>query len=105
MEDNMDGDDLFELIFAEIKYTGEYPDEHLAIVDLIESNFADTQSGLQGDSWIWIMDGGERVKIDTFSSMRHQVKSRKDGPHVQKVINVLRAKYEVVALDEPERVW
>jgi hypothetical protein len=51
------------------------------------------------------MDGGERVKIDTFSSMRHQVKSRKDGPHVQKVINVLRAKYEVVALDEPERVW
>lgn len=93
------------MIFAEVKYPGDHWGEHARMVILIEGFFSDTRSGLQGDSWIWIMDGDEKVAIDTFSSMKHQVKSNTAGPHVQKVIDALRTKYDVEVFDEPVGVW
>lgn len=65
-------------------------------------NFSRVDSGHQGDSWIWILDGGEKVAVDTFTSMQHQVKSAAPGPHVQKVIDALRLKYPMHVYDPPE---
>ncbi|MDT8320269.1 MAG: hypothetical protein RQ826_07050 [Xanthomonadales bacterium] len=57
------------MIFAEFQYPCRYADVHDELLALVRKRFAEVQSGLQGDSWIWIMDGGEKVVIDTFSFM------------------------------------
>lgn len=49
-----------------------------------------------------MLDGAERVAIDTFSSMKHQVKSHKAGLHVQEVINALLKKYNLHIYEKPE---
>jgi hypothetical protein len=49
-----------------------------------------------------VLDGAERVAIDTFSSMKHQVKSHKAGLHVQEVINALLKKYNLHIYEKPE---
>lgn len=90
------------MIFAEMKYPEHYEDFHNELLAFVRTRFADVESGLQGDSWIWIMDGGEKVALDTFSSMKHQVKSSKPGPHVEKVIDALKEKYEITIYGEPE---
>jgi len=93
------------MIFAEIDYPESYAEMHSAIVRLMEGRFSRVQSGLQGDSWIWIAGASEKVSIDTFSSMKHQVKSRAAGPHVVKVIDALRAKFDVRVFDVPISEW
>lgn len=90
------------MIFAEMEYQHHYSDFHAELLAFVEQRFSQVQSGHQGDSWIWILDGGEKVAIDTFSSMKHQVKSAKAGPHVQRVIETLLLKYEVVVYEAPE---
>ncbi|CAN5198974.1 hypothetical protein BH10PSE13_BH10PSE13_21740 [soil metagenome] len=101
----MENDDLSQMVFAKINYSGNYFDEHAKVVTLIESFFSDVNSGLQSDSWIWIMDGDEKVAIDTFTSIKHQVKSYTAGLHVQKVIDALHTKYDVEVFDEPVGEW
>lgn len=91
------------MIFAEMEYQEDYPDFHSELLVFVGKHFAKVKSGLQGDSWIWIEDGEERVVIDTFTSMKHQIKSRKAGLHVGKVIKILLLKYKVRVYDEPER--
>lgn len=90
------------MIFAELAYPGSYGDVHDELLALIRSRFSEVQSGHQGDSWIWILDGGEKVALDTFSSMKHQVRSSKPGPHVDAVISALRERYVVRVYAEPE---
>ena len=58
---------------------------------------------LQGDSWIWIFEGEEKVAIDTFSSMKHQVKTEfPNGTLVRSVLEALSSKYDVTVFDNPE---
>lgn len=83
------------MVFAELDYAAHYSRVHPELRALLESIFENVQSGLQGDSWFWILDGGERVEVDTFSSMTHQIKSARPGPHVQKVIQALARKYRL----------
>lgn len=90
------------MIFAELKYPDRYEDFHDELLAFLRRMYADVESGLQGDSWIWIVDKGEKVALDTFSSMKHQVKSPKAGPHVDKVIDALKERYEITIYDEPE---
>lgn len=90
------------MIFAELRYPDRYEDFHDELLAFFRTRFADIESGLQGDSWIWITDGGEKVALDTFSSMKHQVKSPKPGPHVEKVIDALKEKYEITIYGAPE---
>jgi hypothetical protein len=90
------------MIFAEMEYQKDYCDFHAELLAFIDAHFSQVQSGLQGDSWIWILDGDEKVAIDTFSSMKHQIKSPKAGQHVQKVIETLLLKYKVTVYEEPE---
>nr|WP_288256962.1 hypothetical protein [uncultured Pseudomonas sp.] len=90
------------MIFAEMMYEKNYDDIHNELLLFITARFSHVEAGHQGDSYIWIFDGGEKVAIDTFTSMKHQIKSSKPGPHVQKVINALRQKYRLTVYETPE---
>jgi len=87
------------MIFAEMKYEKHYDDIHNELLSFVTARFSRVEAGHQGDSYIWIFDGGEKVAIDTFTSMKHQVKSSKPGSHVQNVINALRQKYRLTVYD------
>ena len=90
------------MIFAEMEYEGEYQDVHDELVSFLRGEFLRVESGLQGDSYIWILDGSEKVAVDTFTSMKHQIKSPRSGAHVQKVMEVLLRKYKVTIYETPE---
>ena len=90
------------MVFAEIQHREHYSEFHHELRDFVGRNFSHVQSGLQGDSWFWILDGEEKVAIDTFTSTKHQVKSSKPGPHVQKVIEALSLRFDVRVYDKPE---
>lgn len=91
------------MIFAEIQYEKHYSDFHAELLTLIEEEFPNVESGLQGDSWIWVSEGSEKVAIDTFTSMQHQIKSSdKDSPLTKKVIAALASKYPVIINATPE---
>jgi hypothetical protein len=90
------------MIFAELEYPGHYADIHHELLAFVRARFAEVESGLQGDSWIWITEGGEKVALDTFSSMKHQVKSPTPGRHVENVITAIKAKYAIRRYEEPE---
>lgn len=90
------------MIFAQLQYETSYSDFHPDLEAFLRTRFSSTQSGLQGDSWIWIFEGEERVEVDTFSAMKHQVKSAKAGQLVEKVIAALMLKYRVTVYDKPE---
>lgn len=90
------------MVFAEMNYQKEYGDFHAELVGFICAHFSHVDSGIQSDSWICIFDDGQKVQIDTFSSMKHQIKSRNNGSLVQSVIETLLRKYNVLVFKEPE---
>jgi hypothetical protein len=90
------------MIFADIEYQKHYADFHAELLAFVGKHFSQVQSGLQGDSWIWIFDGEEKVAIDTFTSMKHQIKSPKAGPHVWNVIDTLLRQFEMKVYEKPE---
>lgn len=49
------------MIFAELQYDQPYSDAHSSLVTLLGRHFKNLESGLQGDSWIWILDNGLKV--------------------------------------------
>ena len=91
------------MVFAELQYDQHYSELHSSLVELIESNFENIEHGLQGDSWIWILEKGEKVAIDTFSSMKHQVKSdASNKDFANRVIETLLPKFQIVVFSEPK---
>jgi hypothetical protein len=90
------------MIFAEIDYPDDHWTFHEKLKEFLQSHFLRIESGVQGDSWFWIFDGEQKVAIDTFSSMKHQVKSGKTGKHVQQVIAALQLKFKVKVYAEPK---
>lgn len=78
------------MIFAEMEYDGSYETRHDEVLTFLSQRFSNVESGFQGDSYIWVLDGAEKVAIDTFTSMKHQIKSPKSGEHVQRVIAALK---------------
>ena len=89
------------MIFAEMEYPSTYTAFHAELEAFLARSFSNVKSGILNDSWFWIFDEGEKVAIDTFSSMKHQIKSAKPGPHVQRVIEVLSSKYKLNVYEEP----
>ncbi len=85
-----------------MKYQEAYRNVHPDLVSLLSTYFAEVQHGLQGDSWMNITVEQASVDVDTFTAMKHQIKSDKAGPHVDKVIQVLKLKYEVDVFEKPE---
>ena len=90
------------MIFADMDYSGEYEDFHWELLSYLNAHFSQVESGIQSDSWFWIWDGEEKVKIDTFTAKKHQVKSTKAGPLVLNVISTLMLKYKLKVYDKPE---
>lgn len=90
------------MIFAEMDYQEEYWDFHSRLDVHLSAYFPHLESGIQGDSWFWIYDGEQKVAIDTFKSMKHQIKASAVGPLVRAVIKVLRLKYRIKVYPEPE---
>lgn len=91
------------MIFAELEYSEHYDEMHAALVAFIESKFEKVESGHQGDSWVWIFSGGNKVAIDTFSSMKHQVKSDKvENELLRVVIDTLQKQYKLKIFNNPE---
>lgn len=84
------------MIFAELQYEQHYSDIHFELVEHLQVKFPDIQHGLQGDSWIWVFSGDEKVAVDTFSSMKHQVKSENSKSKlVRRVIKSLSERYQL----------
>lgn len=90
------------MVFAEMEYQKHYSDFHAELLAFVNRHFSRVQSGLQGDSWIWISDGEGEVVIDTFTSMKHQIKAPKAGAHVQKVIEILLTRFQLRVYEKPE---
>jgi hypothetical protein len=90
------------MIFADLQYSGRYEDHHNEILSLLKERFLRVDAGLQCDSWIWVWVADEKVAIDSFSSMTHQVKSSRPGKHVEEVIAVLKERFELVIYPSPE---
>ena len=89
------------MIFAELAYPEDYWDLHEELKQYLSTRFARLESGIQSDSWFWIHDGEEKVSVDTFSSMKHQVKAAGPCPLVQRVIDVLAERYKLKVYPEP----
>lgn len=90
------------MIFAELEYPQAYEEIHDALTAYVAEHFAHCEAGLQCDSWVWIFDADEKVAIDTFTAMKHQVKAAAPGPLVQQVIAVLQRRYTVKVFAVPE---
>lgn len=90
------------MIFAELEYDQSYYDVHESLVMLLSRHFPNIESGLQGDSYAWVLDDGQKVAVDTFTSMHHQVKSLKPSPLVNQVLAVLARQYQLRIFDPPE---
>jgi hypothetical protein len=88
------------MIFADFHYSGPYTAAHDDLYAFLHSRFDRVEGGLQGESWIWIDE--DKVEVDTFSAMTHQVKSSRPGSHVERVIGVVKEKYDVQVYPQPE---
>ena len=90
------------VIFAELDYDCSYDEAHDQLSSVLRRSFSMVEDGHQGDSWIWVHDGSVKVAIDTFSSMKHQVKSELPGEHVQRVLDALGRHYRLLIKNPPE---
>lgn len=80
-----------------------YDDFYHELLAYIKSNFKNVELGLQGDAYIWIKNNNEKVALDTFTSMRFEIKCDvKNGTLVQEVIDSLKTQYPVSIYPEPE---
>ena len=89
------------MIFAELQYHQHYSDAHSPLVTLLAQHFQNLESGLQGDSWVWILDNGLKVSVDTFTSMHHQVKASQPSWLLDQVLAVLAEQYKLRLMDPP----
>ena len=86
-----------------MEYEAHYSELHQELVSYLKETFSTVEHGLQGDSWIWILEGDDKVEIDTFYSMKHQIKSANTESFLAKaVIKYISAKYKVNAYSAPE---
>jgi hypothetical protein len=46
------------MIFAELEYDQSYYDVHEPLVALLGRHFSNIESGLQGDSYVWVLHDG-----------------------------------------------
>ena len=91
------------MIYGEIVTHQSYYEVYRPLLNLIKANFSEVESGVQGDAYIWIKSGSEKVALDTFTSMRFQIKSNKvGGLLVEQVITTLESEYKLFIYNEPE---
>ena len=91
------------MIYGEIISDKNYYDFYPELLELIQRNFENVEAGVQGDAYIWIMNENEKIALDTFTSMRFQIKSnRYGGTLLESVIQLLESKLSVYMYEKPE---
>ena len=91
------------MIYGEIISDQDYYSQYPVLLEFLEKHFENVEAGVQGDAWIWINEGKEKVMLDTFTSMRFQIKSKKvGGSLIEKVISVLKKNFDLYIYNEPE---
>jgi hypothetical protein len=90
------------MIFAELQHDQSYYEVHESLVALLSHHFPSIESGLQGDSYVWVLSNDQKVAVDTFTSMHHEVKSSKPSPLANQVLAVLARQYQLRIIDPPE---
>src|SRR5690606_7053384 len=92
------------MIIGEFESGESYHDLHGNLLEFINIHFRNVESGLQGDAYIWITSEGEKVSLDTFSSMKFQIKAKASSSSLVKlVVNALKKQYTVQLYPEP--IW
>ena len=90
------------MIFGEIETSESYDNFYGELLEFMKRHFKKVESSLQGDAYIWITSEGEKVSLDTFSSMRFQIKADvASGSLVKEVINAVKMQYSVQIYCEP----
>jgi hypothetical protein len=91
------------MIFGKLNYTEPYEEKHDKVLSCLKSEFKKIQEGLQGDSWIWVIEKNEKVAVDTFTAMQHEIKcSNKYSTLVKKVIETLKKEFDLEIYENPE---
>jgi len=91
------------VIHGEIVTDESYYNIYPSLLELLTKNFTVIESGIQGDAYICVKYEDELVMLDTFSSMKFQIKSNMTGGRLlEQVITVLENYYTVCIYDIPE---
>lgn len=91
------------MIIGEILHDGHCEDVFHYLLKLIEHNFQNVESGSQGDAYIWIYERDEKVSLDTFTSMRFQLKAQKSGGLLtERVLSIIKTQFEFYLYEVPE---
>jgi hypothetical protein len=83
------------MAFAVIEHSQSYHEFYDELLDYVKRHFPQVKSSVQGDAWIWIAQGEQKVAVDTFSAMQFEIKSDDKSELLQSVIDTIRKKYPV----------
>ena len=93
---------VIQMIHAELRYKKHYSELHDELVEQVQRHFPDLESGLQGNSWISICVNRETVTVDTFTSMKHQIKAANPNLRlVKQVIEIMAERFALTIFDNP----
>lgn len=91
------------MIFAKLNYSELYEEKHDEVLSCLRKEFQEIEDGLQGDSYVWVFEENEKVAVDTFTAMQHEIKcANKTSPLVHRVITALKNEFDVIVYEEPE---
>ena len=88
-----------DIAFAVIEHSKNYYEFYYELLDYITEYFPHTESGIQGDAYIWIKYNEHRVSVDTFGAMQFEIKSDSKNTLLQDVIETIQKKYPVRLYD------
>jgi hypothetical protein len=87
------------VIFAELKRN--YFDD---IRQEVENRYTNVQYGSQGDDWIWLHYGDDKIEIDSFYSMELEMKGLKDKQDfADEILSWMKPEW-IIARFEPPKI-
>jgi hypothetical protein len=89
------------IAFAVIDHKQNYYDFYDELLNFIKRHFANVESGIQGDAWIWVLQDKQKVSIDTFYSMQFEIQSESNCDLLQSVLKTIQSKYPVNRYNTP----
>ena len=86
------------VIFAELDR-----DRFDEILQTLMKQFENIEYGRQGDDWIWILLGDDKIEIDSFYSMNLEVKGKSEHfPIVRQILQELQDDWILQVFDPPK---
>lgn len=87
--------------YAVIEHSQEYSEFYDELLAFVQQHFSQVESGIQGDAWIWITDGSDKVALDTFYSMQFEINSNRQSPLLLSLLDLIQQKYSLSFYDKP----